>query len=83
MSIEELATLRDRTIEKLAEKVEAKQAELAAEMERLSQYGKPGKKEKAPPPAAKARKEKRMVDIAVEIPVAEASENAEHVSQAA
>jgi hypothetical protein len=30
MSIEELAALRDRTIEKLAEKVLAKQAELAA-----------------------------------------------------
>jgi hypothetical protein len=82
MSIEELAALRDRTIEKLAEKVLAKQAELAAEMERLSQYGKPGKKEKAAPPAAKPRKEKRS-ELNEQVSAAGQGENGEQVSQAA
>ena len=56
LSIEELATLRDRAIEKLAEKVAARQAELEAEMERLSQYGKPSKKSPAAAPVAKSKK---------------------------
>jgi len=83
MNIEELAALRDRTIEKLAEKVLAKQAELEAELERLSQYGKPGKKEKVAPPAAKSRKNKRAEELSERAAVAEQGENAEHVSQAA
>jgi DNA-binding protein H-NS len=56
LSIEELAALRDRAIEKLAEKVAARQAELEAEMEKLSQYGKSSKKSLPAAPAAKARK---------------------------
>ena len=52
LSIEELAALRDATIEKLAQKVAARQAELEAELERLSQYGKPAKKS----PVAKPRR---------------------------
>jgi DNA-binding protein H-NS len=44
LSIEELASLRDKATEKLAEKVAARQAELEAELERLSQYGKPARK---------------------------------------
>ncbi|WP_424632052.1 hypothetical protein [Bradyrhizobium sp. SYSU BS000235] len=40
MSIEDLAQLRDQATEKLAEKVATRQRELAAEMERLSAYGK-------------------------------------------
>jgi hypothetical protein len=44
LNIEELASLRDRAIEKLAEKVAARHAELEAEIERLSQYGKSAKK---------------------------------------
>jgi hypothetical protein len=62
LNIEELALLRDRAIEKLAEKVGARQAELEAEMERLSQYGKPAKKALASAPLAtkpKKRDEKR------------------------
>ena len=39
MNIDELANLRDRAIEKLAEKVAARQAELEAELQRLSQFG--------------------------------------------
>jgi len=55
LSIDELATLRDLAAEKLIEKVAARQAELEAELERLSQYGKPAKKSQAP--AAKPRKD--------------------------
>jgi hypothetical protein len=44
MSIEELAVLRDSANAKLLEKVAARQLELEAEMDRLSQYGKPAKK---------------------------------------
>jgi hypothetical protein len=44
MSIEDLATLRDGANAKLLEKVAARQLELEAEMDRLSQYGKPAKK---------------------------------------
>lgn len=43
MSIEDLAQLRDQATEKLAEKVANRQRELAAEMERLSAFGKPAK----------------------------------------
>jgi len=83
MSIEELAALRDRAIEKLAEKVVQKQAELAAEMERLSQYGKPGKKEKAAPPAAKSRKDKRGEETSEQAPASDQGESPDDVSQAA
>jgi hypothetical protein len=44
LSIEELAALRDQAIDKLAEKVAARRAELEAELERLSPYDKPAKK---------------------------------------
>lgn len=53
MSIEELVALRDRIGEKVTEKVAARQAELEAELAKLSQYGKPAKKAA---PAAKAKK---------------------------
>ncbi len=56
LSIEELAALRDNVIEKLAEKVAARQAELESELEKLSQYGKPVKKSPGAPAAAKAKR---------------------------
>jgi hypothetical protein len=56
LSIEELANLRDHAIEKLAEKVAARQAELEAELEKLSQYGKPSKKSQIAAPVAKIKK---------------------------
>ena len=56
LNIEELASLRDRAIEKLAEKVAARHAELEAEIGRLSQYGKSAKKSQAAAPAAKPKK---------------------------
>jgi hypothetical protein len=53
LSIEELASLRDNATEKLAEKVATRQAEL----EKLSQYGKPARKSQpAAAPVAKVRK---------------------------
>jgi hypothetical protein len=55
LSIEELASLRDHATEKLAEKVAARQAELEAELDKLSQYGKVRKSQPAAP-VAKARK---------------------------
>ncbi len=60
MSIEELAVLRDNANAKLLEKVAARQIELEAELERLSQYGKPAKKALAAPAApVKPKKEKK------------------------
>jgi hypothetical protein len=57
MSIEELATLRDHATAKLLEKVAARQVELEAEIERLSQYGKQVKKAVvATAPLAKMKK---------------------------
>ena len=79
LSIEELAALRDRAIEKLAEKVAARQAELEAEMERLSQYGKSPKKSVAAAPVAKTRKgdekkgDDRKSEPVTEPPIAEAA----------
>ena len=76
MSIEELVTLRDNANAKLLEKVAARQLELEAEIERLAQYGKPGKKALAAPAAGKPKKaEKKMEEPGVppEPPVAEAA----------
>jgi hypothetical protein len=56
LGIEELASLRDHATEKLFEKVAARQAELEAELEKLSVYGKPAKKLLAAAPVAKAKK---------------------------
>ena len=72
MSIEELATLRDNANAKLLEKIAARQIELAAEMDRLSQYGKPAKRAAvAAPVAPKARKgekgEKKSGEQAAEV----------------
>jgi len=53
MSIEELAALRENATAKLQEKVARRQAELEAEMDKLTQYGKPTKKA---PEAAKPKK---------------------------
>jgi hypothetical protein len=56
MSIEELAMLRDNAGAKLLEKVTARQIELEAEIERLSQYGKQSKKAVATAPVTKPKK---------------------------
>jgi cell division protein FtsB len=72
LSIEELADLRERASAKLLEKVAARQAELEAELEKLSQYGKPAKKAFAAAPAPKARKSGEKPDQA-DNPVARAA----------
>jgi hypothetical protein len=72
LNIEELAALRDRAIEKLAEKVAARQAELEAEMEKLAQYGRPARKAQVPPAAGKSGKSDKKRDEPNE-PVAEAA----------
>jgi hypothetical protein len=56
LGIEELAALRENAAGKLMEKVAARRAELEAELEKLSQYGKPAKKSQEAAPVAKARK---------------------------
>jgi len=73
LSIEELASLRDDAIEKLAEKVAARRAELEAELEKLSQYGKPAKKSQGSAPIAKAKKSDNRNAEAGKEPVAEAA----------
>jgi hypothetical protein len=55
LSIEELAALRDRVMEKLAERVAVRQTELEAELEKLSLFGKPAKKAQAAPVAKPKR----------------------------
>ena len=64
LGIEELASLRDRVLEKLAEKVAARQAELEAELARLSLYGggKLAKKAPATSLAPRAKKTERAAD---------------------
>jgi hypothetical protein len=66
MSIEDLANLRESANAKLLEKVAARQVELEAEMERLSNLGKPAKKAVAAPPPPKARKSEKKSDEAME-----------------
>jgi hypothetical protein len=78
MNIEELANLRDRALEKLAEKVAARQAELEAELQRLSQFGgKPTKKAQAAPSTARAKKREKYGEAE------QAKLEAEQVSEAA
>jgi hypothetical protein len=72
LSIDELAALRDRVIEKLTEKVAARQLELEAELERLSQFGKPAKKAQAAP----AARPKKSAALPPEEPIADAAEAA-------
>jgi hypothetical protein len=73
MSIEELAVLRDNANAKLLEKVAARQLELEAEMDRLSQYGKPAKKAIAAPAPVKPKKGEKKSDEASGSSVAEAA----------
>jgi hypothetical protein len=83
LNIEELAALRDRAIEKLAEKVAARQIELEAEMERLSQYGKSAKKAPASGPVAKPRKKEEKNEQESEEKKREGIEGTEPNSEAA
>jgi hypothetical protein len=73
LSIEELASLRDHATEKLFEKVAARQAELEAELEKLSLYGKPAKKSLILAPVAKAKKSDEKKSDEVKEPIAKAA----------
>ena len=75
MSIEELAVLRESANAKLLEKVAARQLELEAEMDRLSQYGKPAKKAIAAstPAPVKPKKGEKKSEEASGSSVAEAA----------
>ena len=73
MSIEDLVNLRESANAKLLEKVAARQVELEAEMERLSNLGKPAKKAVAAPPPPKARKSEKKSDGPAEPPSSDAS----------
>jgi hypothetical protein len=73
LSIEELATLRENATDKLMEKVAARRAELEAELEKLSQYGKPAKKSQEPAPVAKAKKSDEKKSDEVKDPIAKAA----------
>jgi hypothetical protein len=82
MSIEELAMLRDNASAKLLEKVTARQIELEAEIERLSQYGKQSKKAVATTAVTKPKKGHAKADDASN-PVADASATDTPVAAAA
>jgi hypothetical protein len=56
LSIEELASLRENTTDKLMEKVAVRRAELEAELEKLAQCDRPAKKSLAAAPIVKAKK---------------------------
>jgi hypothetical protein len=73
LSIDELVALRENAAAKLAEKVAARQADLEAELARLSQYGKPAKKSAGAAPAAKTRKSDAKKSDVPDQPVAEAA----------
>jgi hypothetical protein len=75
MSIEDLAGLRENVNAKLLEKVAARQVELEAEMERLSNLGKPAKKAVAAPPPVKAKKGEKKAELVMEPQVTGASLN--------
>jgi len=56
LGIEELASLREHATDKLFEKVATRRAELEAELEKLTQYGKPPAKKAESAPAPKVKK---------------------------
>jgi hypothetical protein len=62
MSIDDLVTLRDNVSAKILEKAAARQVELEAEMERLSQFTRAGKKAPATQPAGRSKKSEKKVD---------------------
>ena len=59
LGIDELVKLREAVNVKLQEKVANRQLELEAELQRLSEFGKPAKKPAAPAPKARKSEERR------------------------
>jgi len=59
LGIDELVKLREAVNAKLQEKVEIRQLELEAELQRLSEFGRPAKKAAASSPKARKAEDKR------------------------
>ena len=69
LGIDELVKLREVVDAKLQEKVAHRQLELEAELQRLSEFGKPAKKAGSPAPKAK-KSEERPAEPHGEVPPA-------------
>jgi len=77
LGIDELVKLRETVSAKLQEKVASRQLELEAELQRLSEFGKPAKKAAAPAPKARKGEEKGPEEPrSEEPPAADAAEAA-------
>jgi hypothetical protein len=68
--IDELMKLRETVSAKLQEKVTSRQLELEAELQRLSEFGKPAKKAATSPPRARRGEEKGTEESRGEVPPA-------------
>jgi len=78
LGIDELVKLRETVNAKLQEKVANRQLELEAELQRLSEFGKPAKKPAAPAPKARKSEERRAEEPRdAEPPAADAADAAE------
>jgi hypothetical protein len=77
LGIDELVKLREVVSAKLQEKVANRQLELEAELQRLSEFGKPAKKAASPAPKARKGEEQRTEEPrGDEPPAADAAEAA-------
>jgi hypothetical protein len=77
LAIDELVKLREAVTVKLQEKVAARQLELEAELQRLSEFGKPAKKPAASAPKPRKGEEKQAeAPRGEEPPAADAAEAA-------
>ena len=77
LGIDELVKLRESVNAKLQEKVASRQLELEAEMDRLSEFGKPAKKAAVSPPKPRKGEDKRAEEPRdEEPPAADAAEAA-------
>jgi hypothetical protein len=70
LGIDELVKLRESVNAKLQEKVASRQLELEAELQRLSEFGKPAKKAASPAPKGKKGEEKVTEEPSSEVPPA-------------
>jgi hypothetical protein len=77
LGIDELVKLRETVDAKLREKVASRQLELEAELQRLSEFGKPARKPASPVPKARKGEDKRAEEPREpESPAADAAEAA-------
>jgi hypothetical protein len=77
LGIDELVKLRETINAKLQEKVASRQLELEAELQRLSEFGKPAKKAAASAPKSRKGEDTRTEELrSEEPPAADAAEAA-------